>query len=408
MRVVRGIAGVSSEFERLTNIRPSLDYDIDGMVAKVNDFASQRTLGQISRAPRWAVAWKFTAELAETILEGVEFSVGRTGVVTPIARLKPVRVSGVVVSNASLHNEDELNRLDVRIGDTVIIRRAGEVIPEVVEVVAEKRPAGAKLARFPKSCPSCGEPIHRAEGEAAYRCSNIACPAQLEGRLIYFASNGGMEIDGLGDKLARQMLQNDLVRDPADIYFLTKDQLLTLELMADKRAQNLLDAIDRSRQAELPKIISALGIVGVGEAAARVLSEHFGTFDALQRATTEDLSQIGGIGPVIAQNIVEFFAHATNRAMIAKMRKGGVKFPPFQAKNADGALKGKTFVITGTLSQPRNHFKNLIEQNGGKVAGSVSKATDFVLAGLDPGSKLDQAKKLGIRTLDEDEFTQML
>ena len=398
---VTGAAAVAEQFTRLTRGRSGLDYDIDGMVVKVNRFDSHAILGQIARAPRWAVAWKFAAELAETVLEGVEFSVGRTGIVTPVAKLKPVRVSGVTVSNASLHNEDQLNALDVRLGDTVVVRRAGEVIPEVVDVVRERRPKGARRVNFPSSCPSCGQPIVRPESEAAWRCLNLACPAQVEGRLFHFASKGAFDIEGLGDKLAAQLNAEHLVGDPADLFFLSKEKLIPLERMGDKKAQSLIDNIDRSRHAELPRIVYALGITGVGETAARVLAEHFGTFAHLQAASHDELQAIEGVGPIIARNIVDFFSQKPNREMLAKLRRGGVLFPDFAAARKGGRLDGKTFVITGTLSKPRSHFKSLIEQNGGKVTGSISKATDFLLCGADPGSKLDNARKLGVTVIDE-------
>ncbi len=408
IRPAIGTAGVAACFNALEETRATLDYEIDGMVAKVDDFADQRVLGQIARAPRWAVAWKFIAETAETVLEGVEFSVGRTGAITPVARLVPVRVGGVTVSNASLHNEDELNRLDVRIGDTVVVRRAGDVIPEVVEVIIARRPQGAPKARFPKNCPSCGQPIVRPEGEAAHRCINTACPAQVEARLFHFASKGGFDIEGLGDKLAQQLIAEKLVADPADLFFLTRDQLLTLDLMAEKRAGNLLDAIDRSRTAELPRIIFALGISGVGESAARLLASYFRTFDALSSSPAETIEQIPGLGPIIAGNVADFFVNEGNREMIRKMRRGGVVFADYTATETEGKLSGRTFVITGTLSKPRNYFKGLIEQMGGKVTGSVSKATDYVLCGTDPGSKADKAAKLDIEIIDEDQFTAMI
>jgi DNA ligase (NAD+) len=406
---VKGAAQVKEAFRTLTEARSGLDYDIDGMVIKVDSFEQQGILGQISRAPRWAVAWKFAAEQAETILEDVEFSVGRTGAITPVAKLKPVKVSGVTVSNASLHNEDQLNQLGLAIGDRVIVQRAGDVIPEVVSVIHDT--SGKKKRRrivFPKNCPSCGEPIMRPEGEAAYRCFNAACPAQLEGSLFHFASKGGFDIEGLGDKLARQLITERLVKDPADLYYLRLDDLLPLDLMAEKRAQNLLDNIERSRSVELPKAVYALGIFGVGESAARLLAEEFGTINKLLELTEEELTGIQGIGPVLARNIVEFFQNDGNRQLIAKLKKGGVKFPPYGAGSKDGRLAGKTFVITGTLSKPRNHFKNLIEQEGGKVTGSVSAKTDYLLCGEDPGSKLDKAKKLKVEILDEDTFAALL
>ncbi|MEK7774400.1 MAG: NAD-dependent DNA ligase LigA [Candidatus Zixiibacteriota bacterium] len=407
-RTVIGIEGVSLAFDNLQIKRSSLDYEIDGMVVKVDDFASQEKLGQISRAPRWAVAWKFAAEEAETVLEGVEFSVGRTGAITPVAKLNPVRVSGVTVSNASLHNEDEINRLDVHLGDTVVIRRAGDVIPEVMSVVDNQRPKGAKKILFPKDCPSCGHKIVRSEGEAAWRCLNSGCPAQLDGRIYYFASKSAFDIEGLGDKIASQLIQAGFVKSPADIFFLTKEQLLTLDLMADKRAQNLLAAIDHARKVELPRILTALGILGVGETAAKLLAGYVGTVDALMKLTAEELEEIHGIGPIIARNISQFFADKSNREMIQRMKDGGVIFPHFKTTRAEGVFSGKTLVITGTLSQPREHFKALIEKNGGKVTDSVSAKTDFLVCGEDAGSKLDKARKLGVTVLREDDLLGMI
>ncbi len=408
IETVVGIAGVSAAFARLSKIRPNLDYEIDGMVVKVNDFSAQRTLGQISRAPRWAVAWKFAAEQGETILEDVEFSVGRTGTITPVAKLRPVRLSGVMVSNASLHNEDELKRLDVHYGDKVLVRRAGDVIPEVMEVIADKRPRDSKRVVYPKKCPSCGGPIVRLEGEAAHRCLNFACPAQLEGRLIHFASKGGFDIEGLGDKLAKQLHEAGLVRDPADLFFLTIEQLLPLDLMGDKRAQNLLDAIDRSRRVDLARIIYSLGIIGVGETAARILAEELGSFDQLVGASPDQLQAISGIGPIIARNIGQFFANEGNRAMIAKLRRGGMVFPVQKKRDRQGVLIGKTFVITGTLSQSREHYKALIESSGGKVSETVTKKTDYLVCGENAGSKLEKAKKLGVSVIGEKSLLELI
>lgn len=405
---VKGVDGVAKAFEKLEEDRPELDYEIDGMVIKVNSFADQQTLGQISRAPRWAVAWKFKAELAQTKLKDVEFSVGRTGQVTPVAKLKPVKVSGVTVSNASMHNEDELERLDVRIGDTVVVRRAGDVIPEVVEVVIDKRPKGAKKITYPKNCPVCESELVRPEGEAAHRCPNIACAAQVEGRLFHFASKGGFDIEGFGEKLAKQLIKEKLVKDPADLFFLKKDDLLPLDLMADKKAENLLGQIEKCRSAPLPRALYALGIFGVGESAARLIAEHFQTLDRLMAASEDDIIEIQGIGPTIAKNIVAYFANDGNREMIGKLKKGGVKFPKYESERSSGPLSGKTFVITGTLSKPRSHFKNVIEQNGGKVTGSVSNKTDYLLCGEDPGSKRDKAEKLEVPILDEDGLEKLL
>ncbi len=404
IRTVAGPSAVHRRFEELTQMRGDLDYDIDGMVVKVDQFAQQQLLGQISRAPRWAVAWKFAAETAETVIKSVIFSVGRTGVVTPVARLEPVKVSGVWVSSATLHNADNMTRLGVYIGAVATIWRAGDVIPEVVEI----RDGGTgEKVEFPSKCPSCNEILERDEGEAAHRCKNPVCPAQLEGRLFHFASKGGFDIDGLGGKLAKQLIEQKLVKNPADLFSLTREQLLPLELMAEKRAQNLIDAIDRSKLTQLPKLTYALGIIGVGEAAARLLAEHFGSFDRLESGSIEELEQIPGIGPVIARNIRGFFDNDGNHRMLEIMHRTGVAFPVYQSGNR-GKLTGKIFVITGTLSKPRNHFKNLIEKQGGRVTGSISSRTDFLLCGADAGSKLDKAKKLGVQIIDENGLVRLL
>jgi len=405
---VAGIDGVAKHFEMLENVRPQLDYEIDGMVVKVNRFAEQLTLGEISRAPRWAVAWKFSAEEAETSVEDIIFSVGRTGIITPVAKLRPVRVSGVTVSNASLHNEDEMKNLDIRIGDTIIIRRAGDVIPEVLEVIKDRRSGSERNVSMPTACPSCGMKVVRPEGEAAHRCFNAACPAQTIERLYHFASKDAMDIEGLGGKLATQLVENQLVKDPSDIYYLNKDKLLPLELMGDKRAQNLLDAIEASKNRELPRIIVALGIFGVGETAARSLAEHFGDFERLYGASYDELIQIDGIGPIIANSIVDYFSNPGNREMIRKMKSARVAFPPYRITPKISPLTAKAFVITGTLSKPREHFKKLIKDNGGKVVASVSSKTDYLLAGVKAGSKLNNAKKLGVKIISEEELNDLI
>lgn len=402
------VGDVEAMFNKLNSARPNLDYEIDGMVIKVNDFSQQEKLGQISRAPRWSVAWKFIAEQAETIVEDVEFSVGRTGIITPVAKLKPVKVGGVNVSNASLHNEDELNRIDIHLGDTVIVQRAGDVIPEIVEVIKEKRQLDAKKVKYVKKCPSCHEEIIRLKGEAAYRCFNAACPAQLEGNLFHFASKGGFDIVGLGDKLARQLIENKLVSDPADLFYLTKDQLLPLDLMADKKAENLLSQIERSKKTELPKLIYALGIDGVGESVARIIAEKFKLFSKFQQATEAELTEISGIGPNIADSIVNFFTHEGTKKMLSKMINAKVEFPDYGSKVTSTKFDGRIFVITGTLSQPRDYFKNMIEKNGGKVSGTVSSKTNYLLAGESAGSKLNKAEELGVEILTEEQFNELL
>ncbi|MCP4566099.1 MAG: NAD-dependent DNA ligase LigA, partial [FCB group bacterium] len=408
-RTLCGIGEVEKAFSQTDTIRSSLDYDIDGAVIKVNSFSDQIRLGQVSRAPRWAIAWKFAAETAITVLEDVIFSVGRTGVITPVAALTPVRVGGVEVKRASLHNEDELREKDIRSGDTVIVRRAGDVIPEVVGVVFEKRIGDENPITFPKHCPSCNESIRRPEGEAAYRCFNPACPAQVAEKIFHFAGKGGLDIEGLGGKLAVQLAEKRLIQSPADIFFLTKEDLLPLDLMADKRAQNLVEAIAASCHRPLPKVIHALGIPGVGETAAVLLAERYGTIDKLIEATVEELEAIGGIGPILARSLVDFFTEASNRSMIARMKEGGVQFTPHRSQRQEvEGIAGKTFVVTGTLSRPRDHFKKQIENAGGKVTSTLSKKTDYLLCGDSPGSKLEKAGRLGVATLNETEFESLL
>ncbi len=407
-QTVTGLKAVAEKFEELTKERPNLDYEIDGMVIKVNKFNLQNILGKISRSPRWAVAWKFSAEETQTILEDIEFSVGRTGVITPIAKLKPVNISGVIVSNASLHNEDELNLLDVRIGDTVVVRRAGDVIPEVMSVDKTKRPKTAMKISFPDKCPSCQKPIFRPEGEAAYRCLNTDCPAQLEGKLFHFASKCGFDIEGLGGKLAKQLISKKIVQDLSDIFYLNLKNLLQLDLMADKRANNLLNQIENSKKRESDRVIYALGITGVGEAAAKLLAKEFVKFDNLLHSKIETLEQIQGIGPIIAKNIYEYFRNPINISMINKMKKAGVKFPDYVQTGKKTKLTGKIFVITGTLSQPRKYYENLISENGGKITASVSAKTDYLLCGENAGSKLTKAKKLKIPILSETDFLKLI
>ncbi len=404
----KGIDDVSKHFEKLNSIRSNLNYEIDGMVIKVNDFEKQKQLGEISRAPRWAVAWKFKAEIATTILKDIDFSVGRTGTITPVAKLEPVFVSGATISNASLHNEDEINELDVKIGDTVVIQRAGDVIPDIIRVIKEKRTGTEKTIIFPHTCPSCHQKISRPEGEAAWRCFNSACPDQIIERIFHFASNSAMEIDGLGGKLATQLVEKGLVKDLSDLYFLKKENLLLLDLMADKRAQNLLDAIETSKRRELPRIIVALGIFGVGETAALILAEYFGDFDKLKSASLDELTEISGIGPVIARSITEYFANPGNLKMIENMKNAGVNFAPFKTDKKSSRLTGKTFVITGTLSRPRDYFKKLILNADGKVVSTISKNTDYLLAGENAGSKLEKAQKLGVSIINENEIDKLI
>ena len=409
--VVQGAVGLASYYERIGAARRTLSYDIDGVVYKVNRIADQEILGFVSRAPRFAIAHKFPAEEALTTVEAIEVQVGRTGAITPVARLKPVFVGGVTVTNATLHNEDEVRRKDVRVGDTVIVRRAGDVIPEVVAVVPEKRPTVAAEFVMPKSCPVCGSAIEKPADEAIARCTGgLFCPAQRKQALLHFASRRAMDIEGLGERLVDQLIDNAIVKTPADLYKLGLLALANLERMAEKSAGNLLAAIDKSRQTTLARFIFALGIRNVGEATAKDLARHFGALDNLLEADIESLQRVPDVGPVVAASILNFFAEPHNREVIEQMRAAGVHWPEgAPSAPLTLALTGKTFVLTGTLpSLTREDAKALIEAQGGKVAGSVSKKTDFVVAGAEAGSKLTKAQELGVTILDEDQFKELL
>jgi len=409
--VVRGAAGLADYYARIGGARPGLPYDIDGVVYKVNRLADQERLGFVSRAPRFAVAHKFPAEEALTTVEAIEVQVGRTGAITPVARLAPVFVGGVTVTNATLHNEDEVRRKDVRIGDTVIVRRAGDVIPEVVAVVPEQRPILAPEFHMPKQCPVCGSAVERPEDEAIARCSGgLFCPAQRKQALLHFASRRAMDIEGLGEKLVEQLVDNAIVKTPADLYKLGLLALANLERMAEKSAANILAAIEKSRATTLARFIYALGIRNVGEATARDLARHFGSLDALLAADEVALQQVPDVGPVVAASIARFCAEPHNVEVIEQLRAAGVHWPAGEpAPAVTSAIAGKTFVLTGTLpTLTREAAKELIEASGGKVAGSVSKKTDYVVAGAEAGSKLDKAQQLGVTILDETQFLDLL
>ena len=410
-RVVRGVDGVLRFYAALQSRRAELPYEIDGVVYKVNRVEQQAKLGFVSRAPRFAIAHKFPAEEATTEVAGIEINVGRTGALTPVAKLKPVFVGGVTVTNATLHNEDEMRRKDVRIGDTVVVRRAGDVIPEIVRVVQEKRPGDARVFEMPQRCPVCGSGVVRLPDEAVARCSGgLFCPAQRKQALLHFASRRAMDIEGLGEKLVDQLVDQGIVRTPADLYRLGVGALAELERMAEKSAQNVVEAIDRSRRTTLARFVYALGIRNVGEATAADLARHFGALDGLMDATEEQLQEVSDVGPIVAVSVRRFFSERHNREVIEQLRAGGVRWDehPPQAKPA-GRLAGKTFVLTGTLPKlSRDDAKALIESHGGKVAGSVSKKTDFVVAGDDPGSKLEKARGLGIAVLDEEGLMRLV
>ncbi|HXV13278.1 MAG TPA: NAD-dependent DNA ligase LigA [Candidatus Krumholzibacteria bacterium] len=388
--------------------RPKLPYEIDGAVVKVNDFGVQEEAGTRSRSPRWAIAWKFPPQEARTRVLDIEVQVGRTGALTPVARLEPVRVGGVTVSNATLHNADEIEKKDVRVGDWVFVRRAGDVIPEVVAPVKELRKGSLPKFKMPEKCPVCGTRVVRPEGEAVTRCPNFACPIQVRGRLIHFVSRGAIDIEGLGYKLIDQLVTAGLVETPADFYRLTADDLIPLERMAEKSAKNVIGAIERSKHTTLPRFIYALGIRNVGETVAEVLAENFPSMDALMDASEEELSSIHGVGDVIAQEIRAWAAVASHRKLVRELLKAGIAFAR-APRAVSNEFAGKTFVFTGTLTKlTREEAEGEVKKRGGKAASSVSKNTDYVVAGEKAGSKLEKAQKLGVEVIDEDAFLRMI
>jgi DNA ligase (NAD+) len=385
--------------------RHELDYGIDGIVIKVNDLGQQAELGFVSRSPRWALAFKFPPEQAETVVEDIKVYVGRTGAITPVAWLKPVQIGGTTVSRATLHNEDEVARKDVRPGDQVIIQRAGDVIPEVVRVLKEKRPKSSRPWHMPKKCPECGTDLVREPGEAATRCINPTCPAQVLEHLRHFV--GSLDIEGLGYATLQQLIDRKLVEDPADLYHLTKEQLLTLEGFADKSAQNLLDRIAASKSTTLLRFLTALSIGHVGWTMAGLLADHFATLDRLQSASIEDLLAIGGVGPTVAEDVYEYFQRPESRRLIERLLAAGIEIK--KPERREGPLSGKTFVLTGTLSSlTRGQAEERIKELGGSIGSSVSKKTDYLVAGTDPGSKLEKAQRLKVPILDETAFLELL
>ena len=406
-----GAAGLLGYYRRLAERRESLPYDMDGVVYKVNRLDQQRTLGFVARAPRFAVAHKFPAEEAATELVGIEVQVGRTGAITPVARLKPVFVGGATVTNATLHNEDELRRKDIRVGDTVVVRRAGDVIPEIVRAVPGTRQPGAPEFRMPTRCPVCGSGVVRLPDEAVARCTGgLFCPAQRKQALLHFASRRALDVDGLGDKIVDQLVDGELVRTPADLYRLTLADLAGLERMGEKSAQNLLDALALSKRTTLARFIYALGIRNVGETTARDLAAHFGALEPLMDADEETLQEVPDVGPVVAASIGGFFRERHNRDVIRALRKAGVTWDEGTPRAAPkGRAAGKTFVLTGTLAgMTREEATELILSQGGKVSGSVSKKADYVVAGAEAGSKLAKAEALGVAVLDEAGLRRLL
>lgn len=393
----------------LDRVRHDFAYQTDGAVVKVDSFSQREVLGFTSKSPRWAIAFKYEAERVETRLLDILVQVGRTGTLTPVAALEPVVVSGSTVSRATLHNEEEIARKDIRIGDTVLIEKAGEVIPAVVSVRTDLRQGTERKFRMPKHCPECGSVVVKDEGQVAIRCANSQCPAQVRRRIEHFASRGAMDIEGLGEAVVNQLVQQKLLADVGDIYWLKTETLLELERMGEKSVANLIDAIERSKSRPLWRLLFGLGILHVGVTASRALADHFPNLDALRESSVDELQQIPDVGEVVGRSIHEFFHEPHNLAVLEKLRTAGLRFEAEpKAKDAAPGFRNTTWVVTGTLSQSRDEIAELIRARGGKVSGSVSKKTSFVLAGEEAGSKLEKAKKLGVRVLDEAEFRQML
>jgi DNA ligase (NAD+) len=389
--------------------RGKLDYEIDGVVLKVNSLAEQEALGQISRSPRWAIAYKFEPEQAVTVIKDIIVQVGRTGALTPVAIMEPVQVGGVTVERATLHNQDEIDRKDVRVGDTVIVQRAGDVIPEVVAPVKEKRSGRERKFKIPATCPVCGTPVYRDPDEAAARCTNMSCPAMIKQTIKHFASKGAMDIDGLGSKIVDQLVDKQVVHTVADLYGLTMEDFLNLERLAEKSSQNLLDAIEKSKQTTLARFVYALGIRHVGEHVARVLAARFTTMEEIEEASVEELMEVDEVGPRVAESIRNFFGEPRNKEVVDNLTARGVRYIKPARRRARGALEGKVFVFTGGLrTMKRGDAKRLVEERGGTAASSVSKKVDYVVAGEDPGSKLDRARELGLEIISEEEFKNML
>ncbi len=407
-RLVEGIDGAVAYYNEMKGFRESLPYEIDGTVVKVDSFQLQRELGEKSRSPLWAIACKFPPRQAETQLEDILLSVGRTGVITPVAQLRPVEISGVTVSRATLHNWDELSAKDIRIGDTVVVERAGDVIPAVVRVVVERRNGSERVVLPPESCPECGSGVVRIADEVALRCMGISCPSQIRESIKHFASRGAMDIEGLGDKVVEQLLSLGLVHTVADLYRLTKDDFMRFERMGDKLASNLLNALDTSKACDLSRFVFALGIRHVGERTAKALAQAFGSLDNLKKATVEELISVRDIGATVAQSIFTFLSTPDNLAVVSQLQNLGVN-PVAVAKTVGGRLSGKKFVFTGTLTRfSRDHARKLVEDQGGNVVGSISRKTDYVVAGDEAGSKLTKARELGIAVLGEEDLLNLL
>jgi DNA ligase (NAD+) len=402
-----GIEAVVKYCESWDSKREKLPYEIDGVVVKVNSIGVQNELGFTSKSPRWAIAYKYPARQETTVVNDIIVQVGRTGTLTPVAVLEPVQVGGVTVSRSTLHNMDEIERLGLHIGDTVLIERAGEVIPHVLKVVKEGK--NRKAFRMPKECPECGSKIHKVEGEVAYRCVNAACPAKRKESLLHFAGRHAMDIDGLGEKIVDQLVEKGIVKDLADLYKLKPEEVAGLERMAEKSAQNLLDEIEASKKNPLSRVIYALGIQFVGERTGQLLAEHFSSLDELAATKQEQLEEVNEVGPKVAASIVDFFSEPANRQLIKKLEKAGVRPTAEKTKVKSNRLGGKSFVFTGGLAnRSREEAGEIVKQHGGKIVGSVSKKTDYVVVGTDAGSKYDKAKELGVPILDEAGFEELV
>lgn len=407
--LVKDAVAVRKQYDRLEERRNDLEFDIDGMVVKINSLRQQSKLGELSRTPRWAIAMKFPPQQRDTQVLDIQVQVGRTGILTPVAHLEPVQVGGVEVKRASLHNYGEVERKDIRIGDWVVVQRAGDVIPEVVKPIADRRTGKEKKFVMPKRCPICESQVSKLEDEAYHRCLNIACPAQVQERIIHFASKSGVDIDGLGPKLIGQLLEQGLIHDFADLYTIQREQLIELERMAEKSADNLLAAIEKSKQTDLPHLLVGLGIANVGEYVAGLLATEFGAIEKIKDADPESLSAIEGIGPIVAESIRDFFENKQNLEVLDKLRSSWSTFPEQEVATGPQPLAGKIFVLTGGLeSLTRDQAKKRLQALGAKVTSSVSKKTDYVIAGADPGSKLDKAQQLGVAVLNEQQFLELI
>ncbi|MBI3393507.1 MAG: NAD-dependent DNA ligase LigA [Nitrospirae bacterium] len=409
IRVCRGVEEIIRVCDSWEERRDALPYEIDGMVIKVNDVSLQERLGATGKSPRWAISYKFPAKQATTKLLSIEVQVGRTGTLTPVAHLEPVPLGGVTVKRATLHNEDEIRRKDVRVGDRVILERGGEVIPKVVGVVTSVRTGHEKRFEMPKDCPVCGGRVVREEGEAASRCTNVSCPAQLKRTIEYFGGRSAMDIENMGPAIVAQILTKGLVKDAADLYALTEEKVVSLERMGEKSARNLIAAIEGSKDRPLSRLVFALGIRHVGVRTAEILADRFRSIDALRRAGAEELESVEEIGPIVAQAIADHFREPRNVKVLEKLERAGVRMKDERklAPRSGQTLAGKTFVFTGTISIPREEAAAMVKSEGGKVTDSVSKKTDYVVVGEDPGSKADKARALGVKTIDEKEFRRL-